>query len=136
MEKRRPPWIPVVAGLMKREGRVLLGQRPAGDVFPGLWEFPGGKLEEGEPPVQALTRELREELQVEAKVGSLRLAITHHSRGINLIVLFYDIVSWKGEPQPAHHGELQWTDFSKLPHLKVPEANKIHLNEIMEVLDS
>ena len=59
----------VSAGVIQREGRILVGQRRRGDRHPLKWEFPGGKVEAGETPQQALVRELREELQIEATVG-------------------------------------------------------------------
>jgi len=59
----------VVAGLIEAEGKVLVCQRRRGDTFELMWEFPGGKLQTGETAAEALARELREELGVEARVG-------------------------------------------------------------------
>lgn len=56
---RKPMWIPVVAGFLRRGPQVLVGQRPENHSLAGLWEFPGGKIEPGETPEQALKRELQ-----------------------------------------------------------------------------
>jgi len=68
----------VVAGLIKSDGKILVCQRRRGDTFGLMWEFPGGKLKQGETPEQALVRELREELGVAAGVGP-ELFRTKHS---------------------------------------------------------
>jgi mutator protein MutT len=60
----------VVAGLIEVEGKILVCQRRRGDTFELMWEFPGGKLQQGETPAEALARELREEVGVEAVVGA------------------------------------------------------------------
>ena len=69
MNTRSSPRIEVVAGIIRREGRFLICKRPEGDVHPGLWEFPGGKIEIGESPEGALVREIREELDIDVTYG-------------------------------------------------------------------
>ena len=83
--------IAVVAGVVRREGRVLLCQRPEGKRFGLLWEFPGGKVEAGETPEAALERELREELDVETRTGRVLDALRLDARGGgDLLLLFYE----------------------------------------------
>ena len=83
--------IAVVAGVVRREGRVLLCQRPEGKRFGLLWEFPGGKVEAGESPEAALERELREELDVETRTGRVLDALRLDARGGgDLLLLFYE----------------------------------------------
>ena len=60
-----------MAGIIEQEGRVLICQRPAGGIFGGKWEFPGGNMRPSETPRQALERELREELDIAATIGDL-----------------------------------------------------------------
>ena len=82
--------IAVVAGVVRREGRVLLCQRPEGKRFGLLWEFPGGKVEPGESPEAALERELREELAVQTRTGRVLDALRLDGReGGDLLLLFY-----------------------------------------------
>lgn len=69
--------VDVVAAALTRHGRVLCAQRPQQGELPGLWEFPGGKIEPGEQPIDALRRELREELSVDVEIGDEVAQTTH-----------------------------------------------------------
>ncbi len=133
---RRATWIPVVTGLIQREGKVLVGQRPEGQTLPGVWEFPGGKIELGESPEEALERELREELGIVADIGPLALAATHRYGLTGIVLLFFRIDFWKGELKPVHHTELKWVRPSELAKLKLPEANTIILPRILSLIDA
>lgn len=133
---RRPVWIPVVTAIIRKNGLVLLGQRPEGNSLAGQWEFPGGKIELGEIPEQALKRELSEELGITAEIGSLRFAHTHNYGERGIIMLFYDVLFWKGEPKTVHHNGLQWVKPSDISSLEIPEANRKVLPKILEILNS
>jgi 8-oxo-dGTP diphosphatase len=133
----RPPksrvkknWIPVSAGLIKKDNLILVGQRPENHTLAGLWEFPGGKIELGESPEQALARELDEELGIIAEVGELKIACTHSYSDVGIIILFYEILFWKGEPKTKHHINLKWVTPSELPTMKIPDANRKNLDRI------
>jgi 8-oxo-dGTP diphosphatase len=132
--KKRPQWLPVVAGILIKDGKVLLGQRPEHKSLPGLWEFPGGKIELGESPEAALQRELQEELGLDVDVGPLRIATTHNYAGVGVLLLFYEIRFWKGSPKPVHHLELKWTAGEDLPKEQLPEANRLVLPQIMALI--
>src|ERR1700722_749041 len=106
--KKRSVWIPVVTGLMRKNGKVLLGLRPQGESLAGAWEFPGGKIDQGESPETALKRELKEELDIDAEVGALRLVHTHSYGERGVLLLFYDVNFWKGEPKTVYHEDLRW----------------------------
>jgi 8-oxo-dGTP diphosphatase len=134
MRPKRPIWIPVVTGLIRKSGKVLLGQRPAGNSLAGQWEFPGGKIEIGESPAQALKRELFEELAIEAEIGTLRLANTHAYGDRGVVLLFFDVPFWKGEPKAKHHTDLRWVDPDEIPKLEIPEANRLILKTILDIL--
>ena len=67
----KPTILVVACALVDADGRVLIAQRPEGKQLAGLWEFPGGKVEQGETPVEALVRELREELEIEVNPACL-----------------------------------------------------------------
>ena len=135
MKVKRPIWIPVVTGLLRKNGMVLLGQRPQGHSLAGQWEFPGGKIEIGESPQKALERELREELEIEAEIGELKFANTHHYGEKGVILLFYDVPFWKGEPKATHHSLLQWVRPDQIPELEIPEANRRILTTILDILN-
>ena len=91
--------------------RVLLAQRPAGKPLAGLWEFPGGKLEEGEQPEVCLVRELKEELGVTVDVAHLE-TITFASHPItedkHLLMPLWAVREWDGEPNGIEGQELAW----------------------------
>ncbi|OYZ20035.1 MAG: pyrophosphohydrolase [Bdellovibrio sp. 28-41-41] len=127
-------WIPVVAGFLKKDQKILVGQRPENHSLAGLWEFPGGKIEIGETPEQALQRELNEELGIDAQIGTLRLACTHSYGDVGIIILFYEVNYWKGEPKAKHHLMLEWIYPQELKLRPIPEANKKILNDLFKAL--
>ncbi len=131
---KRHPWLPVVAGIIRREKMVLLGQRPEGGNLAGLWEFPGGKIELGEQPDRALARELKEELNIDAEIGQLKFAATHNYGDVGVLLLFYEVNFWKGQPETAHHTELRWVHIDDLPKMALPEANRNVLDRIIALL--
>ena len=128
-------WIPVVAGLLKKDGKILVGQRPENHTLAGLWEFPGGKIELGETPEEALARELNEELGIEAVVGELKLACSHSYGDVGILILFYEILFWKGEPKAQHHVELEWIEPATLTKRKIPDANRKNIHRIFKAFD-
>jgi mutator protein MutT len=98
----------VVAGLLLRDGRVLVARRGPGMALAGAWEFPGGKVEAGETPRAALERELREELAIETRTGE-RLAVSEfagNGRPIRLEGWCSRLLS--GEPVAREHDALAW----------------------------
>lgn len=135
MALKRPVWIPVVTGLLRKGTKVLVGQRPVGHSLAGQWEFPGGKIEKGESPEEALARELHEELGIEAQVGTLKLASTHSYGDTGIVILFYEVLFWKGEPKTVHHMELRWIEPSELQSLSIPDANRKILPRIVDCLN-
>lgn len=133
MKTKAVRWIPVVTGLIRSQGKVLLGRRPQGSLA-GVWEFPGGKIEPGESPEFALARELREELGIEAEIGHLRMATTHNYGETSILILFYEVLFWKGEPKSVHHTNLKWVKPEELKNEELPEANRRVLTQIISEL--
>jgi 8-oxo-dGTP diphosphatase len=136
MKPRKPLWIPVVAGFLKKDGKVLVGQRPENNTLAGLWEFPGGKIELGETPEEALARELREELGIEAEVGELKLSCSHKYNDIGILILFFEILFWKGEPRAKHHMMIEWIRPEELEKRQIPDANRKLLSRIYKAIGS
>ncbi|MGZ3744398.1 MAG: 8-oxo-dGTP diphosphatase MutT [Pseudobdellovibrionaceae bacterium] len=134
LKSRKGHWIPVVAGFLKKDGKILVGQRPENNSLPGQWEFPGGKIEPGETPEQALMRELQEELGIDVEVGDLKLACTHSYGDVGILILFYEILFWKGQPKARHHMMLEWIHPEELKHRNIPEANRKILDRIYRAL--
>lgn len=113
----------VVAGaLLDSNGCVLLQRRPSGDPLEGLWEFPGGKMEPGETPEQALVRELREELNVELDAADLSPAgfVTAPLSGRHLVLLLFLARRWRGQPHPVEADAIDWVHPAEMRELAMP----------------
>jgi 8-oxo-dGTP diphosphatase len=113
MKKRLP--LLVSAGIILRNGRILVGQRRKGGRHSLKWEFPGGKVEHGETPQQALVRELAEELRIDAKVG-IELARYEHeyATGSRVHLLFFVVDEFSGEPEALVFEQICWVDLTAL----------------------
>ncbi len=114
----------VVAALIVEKDRILACQRTRHQVMPLKWEFPGGKIEEGEQPRDALRRELEEELGIEATIGN-EVARIHHEypSGGAIELRFYEVHSYKGEIENRIFREVRWVERDKLPELDFLEAD-------------
>lgn len=114
--------IVVVAAVIERDGRFLLTLRPGGTHLAGHWEFPGGKCEPGETHAEALCRELREELDIEAGVGALVHAVTHAYPERTVELHFY-ACTFTGDPRPMIGQQMRWVARDDLAALPFPEAD-------------
>lgn len=124
------PWIEVAAGLVFREGLLLVTQRSAGTHLAGLWEFPGGKREPGETWEACLRRELLEELGVDVEVGELFEEVRHAYPTKSVHLRFYRCVLKSGEPRPVGCAAVAWTDRSGLRGFAFPEADERLLHRL------
>lgn len=130
----RPYWIPVVAGILKKGNKILVGRRPDG-FMQGVWEFPGGKIEKGEQAEQALKRELFEELGIEVlELSPVQMVRTHTYKDVNILILFFVVSYWKGEVRAKHHLELEWIEPEELLKRPIPEANLKVIDRIFHML--
>lgn len=101
--------IEVAAAVIERpDGRFLLAQRPPGKVYEGYWEFPGGKVEPGEVPAQALARELHEELGIDVERAYPWLTREYVYPHGHVRLSFFRVVQWKGEPNPREDQAIAW----------------------------
>ena len=125
----------VAAALIGDGGRVLLQRRAAGRAMAGLWEFPGGKVEEGETPEAALTRELQEELGIGVEVSDLAPAgfASAPNGDRHMILLLYLCRSWRGEPRALDASALLWARPAEMRGLAMPPAD-VPLVEFLETL--
>lgn len=112
------PIIAVVCGVLRRaDGAVLIAQRPAGKIAPGKWEFPGGKIEPGESPWQALARELHEELGIDPDTARplIRFVHAYTDRVVHLDTWL--VTAWRGAPQGREAQRFEWCAPSRAAHL-------------------
>ena len=102
------PFIPIVAGLIVKNGDILIGKRSISDLGGGLWEFPGGKIEYGETRNSALIRELKEELGINAVIDK-KLMYYKHKHNLSVYDLsFYLVKSYSGNLKTNVHDEIKW----------------------------
>ena len=113
----------VAAALTIEQGKLLVTQRKKDSSYGLLWEFPGGKVEEGEDPRGALRRELREELDVEAEVGGLFDAVFHFYPAYPILLLIYRCRIEKGSLKPVGCHAFRWVTSRELEKLAMPLAD-------------
>jgi 8-oxo-dGTP diphosphatase len=114
----------VVAALIMREGKILVCQRTRHQVMPLKWEFPGGKIEMGEQPRDALRRELDEELGIDATIGEEVSRIQHNYKGGGAVELrFYVVHEYRGEIENRIFQDVQWAERTALPSYDFLEAD-------------
>ena len=114
----------VVAALILQADKILVCQRTRHQVMPLKWEFPGGKIEEGEQPRDALRRELEEELGIEAVIGDEVARIVHEYPGGGAIELrFFAVKSYRGEIENRIFRDVRWVERSELTNLDFLEAD-------------
>jgi mutator protein MutT len=116
--------IDVAAGLVERDGLILITQRKEGSHLAGLWEFPGGKREAAETWQDCLVRELHEELAITVTVGELRYETVHHYPEKSVRLRFYAAVLISGEPRPVDCAAMAWVGPKDLPTYAFPEADR------------
>lgn len=115
----------VACALIDPDGRVLIAQRPAGGAMGELWEFPGGKIEPGERPEEALIRELSEELGIAVKEPCLApfSFASHAYPDFHLLMPLYVCRRWEGVPQAKEHLALKWVRPKELKDYPMPPAD-------------
>ena len=106
----------VVAAVIETEGRILVCQRKRGTRHALKWEFPGGKVEHGEEPRAALARELREELAIDAQIGTELVRYEHSYPGRDpILLIFFRVNQFKGVPANVVFETIEWSTHGSLP---------------------
>jgi mutator mutT protein len=113
----------VAAGILVKDGQVLLARRPAEDRLGGHWELPGGKVEVGETPEECLARELTEELNIKVSVGSLFAESIHRYPHATIHLLAFRVDTWRGEFELRAHDDHRWVALSKANELTLAPAD-------------
>lgn len=124
--------------LIDVDGRILISQRPAGKPLAGYWEFPGGKLEDGERPEEAVIRELKEELGIDIQEDCLAPFVfaSHTYEDFHLVMPLFLCRKWEGQVQPMEGQKLEWVRCHKLTQYKMPPADLPLIAHLRDLLGS
>ena len=131
-----PLLLVAAAALIDKDGRVLVAQRPEGKPMAGLWEFPGGKVDQGETPEFALVREIEEELGIEVRECCFTpIAFASHSyEKFHLVMPLYVCRMWKGIISPREGQAVKWMKINELYGLQMPDADVPLISQLLERL--
>jgi A/G-specific adenine glycosylase len=130
-QKQKPPHYQVVIGLIQKKGTYLIQRRPETGLLGGLWEFPGGKINQGESEVDALKREIEEETSLQVEVGEKITTIQHAYTHFKITLSAYRCKWLNGEAQKHVATENKWVTPDKFKDHAFPKANL----KILEVLE-
>jgi mutator protein MutT len=123
MQKKGKPHFQVTAGLLWREGRVLITKRPEGKHLAGFWEFPGGKQERGETLETCLEREMKEELGIEVRVGKHLYTVHHEYEDRKVSLHLFSCTHLEGDLKPLDFQEIEWVSHEDLSHYRFPSPD-------------
>ena len=134
--KGKPIVLVAACALVDPDGRVLIAKRPEGKSMAGLWEFPGGKVEEGEIPELALIRELREELGIDVTKACLApLTFASHAYdAFHLLMPLYVCRRWSGQATACEGQKLAWVRPNRLRDYEMPPADEPLIAHLIDAL--
>lgn len=119
-----------VVGILQRDNKVLVAQRPEGKPYSGYWEFPGGKIEPHELGVEALKRELHEELGIEIKSAKYWFDHQHDYPDKTVLLEMWLVTEFSGEPHGKENQAIRWVTMSEMLALRLLEGNWPLLDKI------
>jgi mutator protein MutT len=128
--KNSKPHFHVTAGLIWKNGNVLIAKRPKGSHFEGFWEFPGGKQEKGESLRQCLEREIKEELGIKIKAGKLFFLSTHEYNDKVISLHTFACALLAGEPKPLQCQDVKWVNPVRLYEFEFPPPDNLVIEAI------
>lgn len=133
---KKPVLFVVAAAILDADGRVLIAQRPEGKSMAGLWEFPGGKVGDGEAPEFALMRELKEELDIDTRPCCFSpIAFASHAYDdFHLVMPLFVCRVWKGRVQGREGQSFKWVRHVDLYDYPMPDADKPLVAQLQELL--
>ena len=123
--------VEVVAALIWDKDKFLICQRPANKARGLLWEFVGGKVEQGETKEQALIRECKEELNILLSVGDVFMDVVHEYPDLTVHLTLFNVTIEEGEPQKLEHNGIQWIAPSEIRNYDFCPADEVILSKIM-----
>jgi 8-oxo-dGTP diphosphatase len=121
----------VAAGIVLRNKQIFLTKRAQAAHQGGKWEFPGGKVEQGETVEQALLRELNEEIGIEVTTSNAFMTISHDYPEKKVVLDFFLVTQFDGEPSGCEGQEFSWFDIAVLAELDFPEANQAVVDQLL-----
>ncbi len=114
--------------IIEKDGKILIARRRTDDHLKGKWEFPGGKICEGETPGECVKREIREELDIDIEAGDLLYVIQHTYNYAAIELYFYKTTYLSGEIKLKEYRDIRWVEKKDLRNYDLPEANLPLLN--------
>ena len=124
-------FIPVASGVIVKNNKILIGLRAEGDSGAGMWEFPGGKIELNESSEDAIKRELREELDIEATVNQKIMKYSHRFKNTIYEISFFEINKFTGLIKKNVHDDLQWIELASLKKYRFISGDLLLIDRIL-----
>ena len=133
---KSPNIIRVTAAIIESGDKILIAQRKSeDDIFGGLWEFPGGKIENGETPEECMARELMEELEIKVEVGTLITSNKHRYPNGIFELLAYRVQHIWGNFVLNDHDEIKWITIDEISNFEFPPANTPIINYLKNIYE-
>jgi mutator protein MutT len=124
-------FVPVASGVIVKNNKILIGLRAEGDSGAGMWEFPGGKIELNESSEDAIKRELREELDIEATVNQKIMKYSHRFKNTIYEISFFEINKFTGSIKKNVHDDLQWIELASLKKYRFISGDLLLIDRIL-----